>query len=193
MYEFKDLTRLTQVASVLVAAYAVFAVLGSGAVVIQGPTVEGQFRSAEILQSIEFLVLIACVFVVGRWIYRASVNAHALGAEMTFTPGWAVGWYFVPFANLVKPFQAMREIWQASHESSGGYEERVPILGVWWGLWITTNILSNVAWRLGELGVGPTIDMIAAGLTAPLCAVLIMIMRDIESSQQYVRHAVTFA
>src|SRR4051812_40932909 len=36
-----------------------------------------------------------------RWIHRANVNVRGFGAEgMTFTPGWSVGWYFVPIANL---------------------------------------------------------------------------------------------
>jgi hypothetical protein len=98
----------------------------------QGPAAEGEFRAAEWLQLITFVLLITCFFVVGRWIYRASVNAHALRSEMTITPAWAVGWYFVPFANLVKPLHAMREIWLASHESDGSYDERVPILALWW-------------------------------------------------------------
>jgi hypothetical protein len=193
MYEFKDLSRLTLIASVLVGAFAFTDLLASGASFLQGPPSPDAFRSADAFELVNLVLLIACLFAVGRWIYRASLNAHALGSEMTISPGWAVGWYFVPFANLVKPFHAMREIWLASHESDGSFEERVPILGWWWGLWIVTNILSNAAWRLGELGVGPTVDMIAAGLNVPLCVILITIMRDIESSQRYVRHALTFA
>jgi hypothetical protein len=193
MYEFKDLTRLTTIATAALCAYAVFDILGASMALIQGPAAADELRAAEWLQLVAFLLIIICFFVVGRWIYRASVNAHALGSEMTITPGWAVGWYFVPFANLVKPFHAMREIWLSSHESDGSYEERVPILGWWWGLWIVTNILANAAWRLGELGVGPTIDMIAAALNIPLCVILVMIMREIDSSQRYVRHALTFA
>jgi Domain of unknown function (DUF4328) len=39
-----------------------------------------------------------------RWIFRASKNLHVLSSEpMAFTPGWAVGWFFIPFANLYKP------------------------------------------------------------------------------------------
>src|SRR5438874_1023530 len=174
MYEFKDLARLTLVASVLLGAYALLDVLSSSAAFLQGPAAESEFRAADWLLSITVLLLIVCFFVVGRWIYRASINAHALGSEMTITPGWAVGWYFVPFANLVKPFHAMREIWLASHESDASYEERVPLLAWSWGLWITTNILANAAWRLGEVGVGPTIDLVAAALNVPLCAILIM-------------------
>ena len=55
-------------------------------------------------------ILLFCV-----WIRRANVNADALVASgMEFTPGWAVGWFFVPFANLYKPYQAMAEIYRAS-------------------------------------------------------------------------------
>jgi hypothetical protein len=35
--------------------------------------------------------------------------------------------------------------------------------------------------------------MIAAALNIPLCVILVMIMREIDSSQRYVRHALTFA
>ena len=45
------------------------------------------------------------------WIRRANINADALvRSRMEFTPGWAVGWFFVPFANLFKPYQVMAEI-----------------------------------------------------------------------------------
>ena len=193
MYEFKDLGRLTTTASAFVAAHALFDFVGSGADWWQGrPGVDG-LRSADALQLVNFLVLVSCYVVVGRWIYRASVNAHALGSEMTISPGWAVGWYCIPLANLVKPFEAMRETWLASHESSGAYEERVPILRLWWGLWIATNMLSWVAFRMGEVGYGSAVSLVAAVLNVPLCIVLITIMREIESSQRETRHEVTFA
>jgi hypothetical protein len=193
MYEFKGLTRLTMVATVLLTIYALLDLLTAFTGLAEGAPVGDEFRLTEGFQLITFVAIIACCIVVGRWIYRASVNAHAITDEMTISPGWSVGWYFIPFANLVKPFHAMREIWQASHESDGSYEERVPILGWWWGLWIVTNILANVSWRYGAVGIGPTLDAIGAVLNVGLCVVLVMIMRDIDESQRHVRHAVTFA
>jgi hypothetical protein len=194
MYEFKDLARLTSVATVLVVIFGTVDFLSSVTEFVKGPPVEGSLDLAGLLAVAELLTLIACIIVVGRWIYRASANAHAMNVEMTITPGWAVGWYFVPIANLYKPFHAMREIWWASHESQGGYEERAPqLVGWWWGLWIITNILANVAWRLGELGVGPTLDLVASMLNVALCIVLIMIMREITTSQRHVRHVLAFA
>jgi uncharacterized BrkB/YihY/UPF0761 family membrane protein len=35
------------------------------------------------------------------WLHRAVANARSLGVPTECTPGWAVGWWFVPFANLV--------------------------------------------------------------------------------------------
>src|SRR5262245_61248809 len=64
---------------------------------------------------VQFIVVVTSAVLFLRWIHRANWNARALGAQgMEFSPGWSIGWYFVPFANLWKPYQAMREIWRAS-------------------------------------------------------------------------------
>ena len=194
MDEFRDLGGLTTTATILVGTYAVTDILAAGLDMAFGPPSETSFGIVDALAIADFLIILGCVIVVGRWIYLASKNAHLLSSDLTISPGWAVGWYFVPFANLIKPFHAMREIWWASHDSGGGYEERAPqLVGWWWGLWITTNILANVSWRFGELGIGPTFALLSAALNIPLCIILIMLMREIESSQRYVRHAIAFA
>ena len=77
------------------------------------------------------LFLISAVFV-GMWIYRAHANLRDANVEgTTITPGWAVGWFFVPFASLFKPFEAMRELWNASD----GTDSRLAPdqMKIWWG------------------------------------------------------------
>lgn len=60
-------------------------------------------------------VAITTIILFAMWIYRANFNARSLGAQkMKFTPGWSVGYYFIPFLNLWRPYQAMKEIWKAS-------------------------------------------------------------------------------
>ena len=50
-----------------------------------------------------------------RWLYLANANAFALGAEdMMVSPGLAVAWFFIPFANLFMPYLTMRDTWKAS-------------------------------------------------------------------------------
>src|SRR5207245_6095156 len=81
------------------------------------------------------------------WIYRGNLNVRALGAEgMTFTPGWSVGWYFVPIAHLWKPYQAMKEIWKATQNPHAWATQEVgPVVIRWWTLWLLSNILGKMA------------------------------------------------
>src|SRR5262249_5743282 len=65
-----------------------------------------------------------------RWIYRLNKSLSVLSSvPKKFSPGWSVGWYFVPLANLFKPLEAMRETWTVVHRGApvSGF-----ILGVWW-------------------------------------------------------------
>ncbi|HEY7515377.1 MAG TPA: DUF4328 domain-containing protein [Vicinamibacteria bacterium] len=104
------------------------------------------------------LVLRTVLFCV--WIHHAHRNAGALGSRgMEFTPGWAVGWFFVPFANLYKPYQAVRETYLASDPDVDENDDRamlswhwsqrpVPVqMKLWWGTWILMNLLANVEFR----------------------------------------------
>lgn len=102
--------------------------------------------------SLAFLcALVTSIIFVGMWIHRANLNLRQNGiSELKFTPGWAVGWYFIPFANLVMPFRAMREIWNASLFSDRNLEESDPLLTRWWAFWLGGNIVSNVASRLDD-------------------------------------------
>ncbi|MBB5037400.1 DUF4328 domain-containing protein [Prosthecobacter dejongeii] len=84
-----------------------------------------------------------------KWIYRANANCHGFGAQgMKFTPGWSVGWYFVPFMNLVRPYQAMREIWQvSSNPKRWQTQEGSGVLPLWWTLWILSSITGQITFR----------------------------------------------
>ena len=97
-------------------------------------------------------VLLALVTVVffSMWIYRAAANVIAAGTQgFEYTAGWAIGWYFIPIANLFKPFSAMRQIWNASHGEQGDRLDHANgLLALWWGCWIFSNIASNLSVRM---------------------------------------------
>jgi hypothetical protein len=106
-------------------------------------------RIIGIIQIITFLVSGILIL---KWIYRANFNAKQLGAsEMQFTPGWSIGWYFIPFASLWKPYQAMKEIWQASSNPQEWKNKPVPsLLAWWWFFWIVSNMLGNFSFRMAR-------------------------------------------
>lgn len=96
------------------------------------------------------VVFIISGIIILKWIYRASFNAHQLGAkEMRFTPGWSVGWYFIPIFTLWKPYQAMKEIWKASFNPDNWSKEKVSsILPCWWSFWLVNNFLGQAIMRM---------------------------------------------
>jgi hypothetical protein len=138
------------------------------------------------------VVFIATIVLVGMWIYRAHSNVRAAGAgPLENTPGWAVGWFFVPIANLFKPFQAMRELWNVSHGQSDGYsQDSEPVLKLWWGFWIVSNIVTNISARSmftgGEIGQSATtvLDVIGSLLSIPAAWFLLQIVRQVNSAQR---------
>lgn len=85
--------------------------------------------------SVTYMIVYAlCSILVAMWIYRAHANLQAAGVgSLEFTPGWAIGWFFVPIASLWEPFQAMRELWRASLlDEEGGRTQATSQLGFWW-------------------------------------------------------------
>ncbi|HET8680304.1 MAG TPA: DUF4328 domain-containing protein [Micromonosporaceae bacterium] len=92
----------------------------------------------ELALTVPFLItLLASIVLVIIWLYRARKNLEAFpGAEQTLRAGWAIGGWFVPFANLVIPYRVMANVARASlHRPS------TPVLaGVWWGFWLAANI-----------------------------------------------------
>jgi len=95
------------------------------------------------------LTLITIVFF-SMWIHRAAANVVEAGVPgFDYTPGWAVGWFFIPIANLFKPFAAMRQIWNASHGEQGDRLDHANgPLALWWGCWLLSNIASNISFRM---------------------------------------------
>lgn len=90
-------------------------------------------------------VLIVIAFCI--WTYQAARNAKSLSTlPQKISPGWAVGWYFVPLANLWMPFKSVREIWWRSAWPQ--VERAPPILNIWWILWVACNILDRAAGKL---------------------------------------------
>ncbi len=142
----------------------------------------------------QLIVIVASFVLIGMWIYRVAWNARVFAGarNMDFTPGWCVGWYFVPFANLWKPYQAMKEIWRASANPSRMDSTSVSWwLPLWWLLWLANNIVGNYAgrssWRADT--VSEEINAAIASITAdainiPLCLVFLLIVNQIFRMQR---------
>jgi hypothetical protein len=64
---------------------------------------------------LQFVIFIVTGVLFLIWIHRAYKNLSALGVRsLEYTPGWAVGWFFVPLASLYMPYRIVKEIWLKS-------------------------------------------------------------------------------
>jgi hypothetical protein len=134
------------------------------------------------------------------WTNLAAKNVRAFGQEgLSYTPGWCVGWWFVPIMSLYKPFDALREVWKASDpETVGPYATKpwmastVPAaLLVWWGVYISNGFVSiiialsnlDLSGKKPAVTVGPA-NLLTHALLGVAGIFLIMIMRELAKRQE---------
>ncbi|PXA84093.1 hypothetical protein DMC47_41420 [Nostoc sp. 3335mG] len=128
------------------------------------------------------------------WIYRMTAVKRVLAHAPSMTPGWAVGWFFIPIANLFKPFDGIREAWQVSSGAEDWAEVPTPaLLGVWWALWLGWTILGNVIARIENALIETGWLIGLSGLIAiPLAILWVRIIRHITQAQAAQRSAAAF-
>jgi hypothetical protein len=117
--------------------------------VADGEASDKRQQAVSIIYLINFII---SGFLILRWIHRANYNSHRLGAEnMEFTSGWSIGYYFIPILTLFKPYQAMKEIWQTSHNPKEWSQVKVSnLLPAWWTIWLINNFLGQIIFRTAD-------------------------------------------
>jgi hypothetical protein len=128
-------------------------------------------------------IVLFCVWV--RW---ANMNAEDLvPSGLEFTPGWAVGWFFVPFANLYKPYHVVAEIYRASNpDSDPDYwkiSEVPSFIPLWWVSYIAFNVIRNVNSRI-PAGQGEGLAVVEFALGCFSAAMVVVVVRSIHRLQR---------
>lgn len=128
-----------------------------------------------------------------RWVYRANSNCHGFGAQdMRFTPGWAVGYYFIPFVNLVRPYQVMKEICQVCKDPRNWSSVSAgALVNAWWTLQILSGFLGQLSFRISMevktivgLQIATTISIASGFVGIVLCFVTIAMIKNIFRKQE---------
>ncbi len=132
------------------------------------------------------------------WTHRAYRNLPPLGATgLKHSPGWAVGYFFIPIVNLYRPYQAMREIWVGSRPrqapdgwTDDGLSPGVALVGWWWAFWLIMNFTSHVSLRLAmhaesidELLASSWASIATDAISVPAAIVTIMLVWGINVNQ----------
>ena len=152
---------------------------------------ESDSRQAFIALSYLVVFVVSGILIL-KWLYRANYNVKQLGAkDMEFTPGWSIGYYFIPIVNLWKPFQAMKDLWKTSVNPTNWQSLKSPsTIALWWGLWIVSNLLGRIIFNLSRNAESldamiqvNLISQVSDVLDIPLSLVLMKLVQSIYTMQ----------
>jgi Domain of unknown function (DUF4328) len=156
--------------------------------------------SAGVLAGVALISYLAAGIAFVTWLHRARLNLDAFGVgELRWSPGWTVGAWFVPVANLVIPLLVVNEVDKATAvrasavtESGIGWGARDagrPLFVVWAVLWTVNTFagysalaLSSSSYAAAGVVLSVVIE-VAAGIAA------ILLVLRITASQELVRRS----
>jgi Domain of unknown function (DUF4328) len=137
---------------------------------------------------VQLLLFGATAIVFILWFFRAYRNLGRLGINgLRWSERWAVGAWFVPLLNFVRPKSIANDIWRGSDPGlaaqaplpPGGDLGRVPWYHTaWWALFIVSGLFERFAYQhflnadtasslssaTAELLVSDSLDIVAAAL-----------------------------
>ena len=141
---------------------------------------------------IQTAVSIATIAIFLRWIYLSARNCHVVtGRKLQFSPGWSIGWYFIPIMNLWKPYQAMRQTWNVSENKIDAPERPAPgLLLAWWLLFLISDAIGRVSFKqamradeISELQTSNLTTILSDAVSIPSAIAAIFVVAGIARMQ----------
>ncbi len=151
-------------------------------------TINDTFLALAILTGIAFMV----------WMWRAAKNNEALGrSRARFGPGWAIGGWLIPVANLVIPVLIMQDLWRGADpsiprgDSRWKIGDRSLLVGFWWGLLLFGRLMILVGngrvddpTTLDDLRGGIDLQIVGQLSTLAAAVVGVLVIRAITARQR---------
>jgi hypothetical protein len=134
------------------------------------------------ITAIAYSVVILTMILFSVWIYVAGKNLQDANLDLEFTPGSRIWWFAVPIACLFKPFQGMRELWNASH-GIANYEENNALVTTWWAVFLGCGFASYILNAVASEGGGSGPLWIESALLVTRGALAIAMIRGIAIAQ----------
>ena len=133
-------------------------------------------ESVQTLSGLHIVMALVVLVVMIIWQFRHAKNAETLGARGGLGPGWAIGGWFIPVANLVLP---MLQMFQSSKPSDvaarvqGRRGKGAPIVIVW-----------GIAFALGALFLASSGALVQADDEGNLIIETVQDVKDAASSDR---------
>ena len=139
------------------------------------------------------LVGLAIAVLLIIWMWRVAKNAELTGCtQPRFSPGWTIGGWFIPLANLVIPVLIVQDLWRASEpgapQGDPTWRRRSgsALVGWWWATHVASYllVLRGSGSNLEELRTADTVACLGAVTATAAAILLVQVVRRITSRQQ---------
>lgn len=150
-----------------------------------------------ILSILQIIIFITSTVFFIMWFRRAYYNLHTKIDPLYHSEGWAAGSWFVPFINLYRPYQIMKELYT---ETVDFLEKKGKIItnkyfsfyiGFWWTLWIVSGVLGRIYFKqtikaqtIEELLESNKLSMINTAISIPLALITIKVIYDYSNLEK---------
>ncbi|MFD4278893.1 DUF4328 domain-containing protein [Streptomyces cyaneofuscatus] len=137
---------------------------------VQLGRVQSAARLHDTLTDVQSAVFLVTGILFILWFHRSRRNAEVFDPSVQkMGPGWAVGGWFVPVANLWFPYRVADGIWTGSApigpEGGRTAVPRAP-LNFWWALWIATLLTDRITAYVQDTSMEPEQQAHALALVA---------------------------
>jgi multisubunit Na+/H+ antiporter MnhC subunit len=139
---------------------------------------------------------LATVVVFIIWMFRAARNNAGLGREHPrLGPGWAIGGWFIPLANLVIPVLVMQDLWRGSTASIPRGDmrwkiaDRSALVGWWWAALLLSLLQGAVDTEdpettLSDLRAADTLSIVGTCFRIVAAVLAILVVRKLTERQE---------
>ena len=143
-----------------------------------------------VLQILIYIVTVICFL---RWLYRSYKNLESFAiptGSISYSAGWAVGSFFIPFVNLVVPYRAIKELWRNSAANALLRNASPPAyFPLWWLFWLLAGFASRIYYRISfredisreVIAIG---GVLGAALTTIAAIFAVVVVEEITRRQE---------
>lgn len=130
------------------------------------------------------------------WQHRAYANLRLIASgETEYTPGWSVGYWFIPLINLFRPYQITAELYRRSEIQNGrdtlGGLSGPPLVGLWWFAYLAWggsqrlfSLLAKDAHTVSTLISATNLQLGGYLIGATSTVLALLVIRSIDRFQQ---------
>jgi hypothetical protein len=152
----------------------------------------------DVVFQVQMTLLAATGIAFVTWLYRARANLRAFGTRhLRFQRNWAIFGFVIPLLNLIRPYQVVQEVWQASDPETTGplaWREVAPsrLVQLWWTTFIGFVVIKSLAWWMQwsasydatKLQIGHGVELLADVLAAVSVTLVYFVIERITDAQQ---------